>query len=73
MKYLPSRKACELLGVYPNTLRSWAKNEKIDYIKTASGQRKYNVDASRNTEKTRCYLLLSGLKLQAKRRFAKTN
>jgi putative resolvase len=43
MKYLPSRKASELLNVHPNTLRSWAKRGKIDHIVTETGQRRYNI------------------------------
>jgi putative resolvase len=43
MKYLPSRKASELLNVHPNTLRSWAKQGKIDHIVTETGQRRYNI------------------------------
>jgi predicted site-specific integrase-resolvase len=33
MKYLPSRKASEILGVHPNTLRNWAKSGTIEHIK----------------------------------------
>ena len=43
--YLPSRKAAQQLGCHPNTLRKWADEGKIPYIKTASGQRRYHVDA----------------------------
>lgn len=45
MRYLPSRKAAEALGVHPNTLRRWANAGKIGYIKTDSGQRRYDVDS----------------------------
>jgi predicted site-specific integrase-resolvase len=45
MKYLPSRKASEMLGVHPNTLRNWANSGKIEQITTPSGQRKYNVQS----------------------------
>jgi len=65
MKYLPSRKARELLGVHPNTLRSWAKNGKINYIKTASGQRKYDVDAYLGIQREQdviCYCRVSSYK-----------
>lgn len=41
--YVPSRVAEKELGVHANTLRRWAREGKIDYIRTASGQRKYNV------------------------------
>jgi predicted site-specific integrase-resolvase len=43
MYYLPSRKASEVLNVHPNTLRSWAKQGKIDHIVTETGQRRYNI------------------------------
>jgi predicted site-specific integrase-resolvase len=40
---LPSRKACVELGVCANTLRSWAKTGKIDFVLAPSGQRLYDV------------------------------
>lgn len=43
--YVSSRIACKRLGVHANTLRRWANEGKIDFIRTASNQRKYNVDA----------------------------
>jgi len=39
--YLPMRKACEVLGVVPITLRRWEKTGKIQAIRTPSGQRRY--------------------------------
>ena len=33
-----------LVGVHPNTLRKWAKEGKIKYIKSASGQKRYDVN-----------------------------
>ena len=45
MRYLPSRKAAEALGLHPNTLRRWADAGKIEHIKTESGQRRYNIDS----------------------------
>jgi excisionase family DNA binding protein len=41
--YLTSRKACQELGVHANTLRRWASQGKINYIKTDAGQRLYDV------------------------------
>ncbi|WP_427854612.1 MerR family DNA-binding transcriptional regulator, partial [Desulfotomaculum copahuensis] len=35
------RKACEILGVVPMTLRRWEKAGKIQCIRTPSGQRRY--------------------------------
>lgn len=45
MKLLPSRKMCEILNVYPNTLRNWEKNGKINCIGTPTNQRLYDLDA----------------------------
>ncbi|MQL51094.1 IS607 family transposase [Desulfofundulus thermobenzoicus] len=39
--YLPMRKACEILGVVPMTLRRWEKAGKIQATRTPSGQRRY--------------------------------
>jgi len=63
--YIPSRKAAEQLGCHPNTLRKWANEGKIPYIKTESGQRRYNVDAfigKRTTSITICYCRVSSPK-----------
>ena len=43
MSYLPSREASRILKLHPNTLRRLADIGKIDHIRTASGQRHYNV------------------------------
>jgi len=53
--YVSSRIAQKELGVHANTLRSWANNGKIDYIRTHSGQRKYNVQKylGKHTQATR--------------------
>jgi excisionase family DNA binding protein len=45
MKLFPSREACKILGIHPNTLRQWADDGRIEHIRTESGQRRYNVDA----------------------------
>ena len=39
---LPSRKASDLIGVHANTLRKWAKNGQISFVRTRSGQRLYD-------------------------------
>ena len=31
--HVPARKAVEIIGVSPGTLRKWADNDKIQYIK----------------------------------------
>jgi len=43
-KYVPTRKAVEILGVHVLTLHNWEKAKKIDTIKTGGGHRLYNVD-----------------------------
>lgn len=40
-EHYPMRKACEILGVVPMTLRRWEKAGKIRSIRTPSGQRRY--------------------------------
>lgn len=65
MEYIVTRKAAKILGVHPNTLRKWAKEGKIKYIKSASGQRRYNVDdyLGKNTKaETICYCRVSSYK-----------
>lgn len=42
MPLLSSKKTADLLGVHPNTLRSWANSGKIRYERTPSGQRRYD-------------------------------
>jgi len=42
---VPSRKACSILGVHPNTLRNWEEKKLIQAIKTPSGQRLYNTNS----------------------------
>ena len=44
-KYLSGRKAAAQLGMHQNTLRRYADAGKIPTIKTAGGQRRYDVDA----------------------------
>ncbi len=38
---IPLREVCKLVGVKPNTIREWAKKDKIVYIKTPTGQLVY--------------------------------
>ena len=45
MKYLPLRKAKEILGLHPNTLRKYADNNIIESITNAAGQRLFNVES----------------------------
>ena len=40
---VPSRVAASELGVHPNTLRNWANEGKIKFVKTATGQRRYDL------------------------------
>lgn len=66
MSYLPSRKACEILGLHPNTLRKYADNNIISTIKNFAGQRLYDVSSyiqkSENLDKTICYCRVSSRK-----------
>ncbi len=45
MAYIPGRKAAAQLGIHQNTLRRYADEGRIRTIRTASGQRRYDVDA----------------------------
>ena len=45
MAYIPGRKAAAQLGIHQNTLRRYADEGRIQTIRTASGQRRYDVDA----------------------------
>ena len=45
MPYIPGRKAAAQLGIHQNTLRRYADEGRIQAIRTASGQRRYDVDA----------------------------
>ncbi|HDN27498.1 MAG TPA: helix-turn-helix domain-containing protein [Thioploca sp.] len=65
MKYLPSREACKILSIHPNTLRRYANNGTIESFKTESGQRRYNVEAYLGLQKkevTICYCRVSSPK-----------
>ena len=43
-RFITTKKACERLGVSECTLRKWANEELIRYIRTPGGQRRYFVD-----------------------------
>ena len=45
MRLVPSRVAARELGLHPNTLRAYADEGRIHTIRTASGQRRYDVDS----------------------------
>lgn len=45
MAYVPLRIAVKKLGLHPNTLRRYADEGKIQYIKNEGGQRLYDVEA----------------------------
>lgn len=65
MAYIPLRKAVEFLGLHPNTLRKYADEGKINYIKNEARQRLYDVesyrrDAARST--VVCYCRVSSAK-----------
>ena len=65
MAYLPGRKAAALLGIHQNTLRRYSDQGIIPSFKTASGQRRYDVEAFlRNGSEphTICYCRVSSHK-----------
>ena len=65
MKYIPGKKASALLGIHQNTLRKYADRGIIPSFKTASGQRRYDVDAYLNQQpdiQTVCYCRVSSNK-----------
>ena len=45
MKYVPSREAAKVLGVHPNSLRSWANQGKIQVKLTPGGKRLYDIES----------------------------
>ena len=66
MSFVPSRKASEILGVHPNTLRSWESTGKIKAIRTPSNQRLYDVTSitvnKETPKKSICYCRVSSAK-----------
>lgn len=44
-RYVPLRKAVEKLGLHPNTLRKYADEGKIKFIKNEAGQRLFDVES----------------------------
>jgi predicted site-specific integrase-resolvase len=64
MKYYSSREASKILDVHANTLRKWADDGTIETIKTASGQRRYNLEQYAKIGKlvTVCYCRVSSAK-----------
>ena len=62
MRYIAGRKATQELGISQTTLRRYADSGRIPFIRTASGQRRYNVDAyvqRAAATKTVCYCRVS--------------
>lgn len=43
--YVSSKEASEILGLHPNTLRRYAKEGKINFIRTVGGNRRYDVES----------------------------
>ena len=63
--YIPGRKAAEILDLHQNTLREYADRGRVPYIKTESGQRRYDVDAYLGRvqpARTVCYCRVSSFK-----------
>ena len=62
MPYVSSRKAAEQIDCHPNTLRLWADAGKVEYVKTPSGQRKYDLETlskPKAAQKRYCYCRVS--------------
>jgi predicted site-specific integrase-resolvase len=65
MEYVPSRVAAKKLGLHPNTLRKWADAGKINHVKMASGQRRYDIETflgEASPAETICYCRVSSYK-----------
>jgi predicted site-specific integrase-resolvase len=65
MSYIPLRKAVEFLGLHPNTLRKYANEGKISYIKNEANQRLYDVESYKRDATTAslvCYCRVSSPK-----------
>lgn len=45
---IPTGKACEILGVHPNTLRRWVKLGIIPAVTTPGGERRFLVEDLRD-------------------------
>ena len=62
------REASRILGVHPQTLRVWAREGRINYIRTQGNQRRYDVDSYIGLSKptiTVCYCRVSSKKRSA--------
>lgn len=66
MRWVPSRVACQELGVDANTLRNWDKRGLIKTIRTKSNQRRYDLDSllgkKAKPRKKICYCRVSSSK-----------
>lgn len=47
-KYYSSKESCKILGICRKTLQTYANNNKIKYIRTEGGWRKYDVESYLN-------------------------
>lgn len=43
--FVSSKEASDVLGLHPNTLRRYAKEGKINFIRTAGGNRRYDIES----------------------------
>ncbi|MGD1805985.1 IS607 family transposase [Dapis sp. BLCC M126] len=65
MSYVPLRKAVEILGLHPNTLRKYGDEGKIKIIKNEAGQRLYDTKSyimGATRAATICYCRVSSAK-----------
>ena len=68
MRYVPSGESSRILGLHPQTLRAWAREGRINYIRTEGNQRRYDVDSYIGGSKptvTVCYCRVSSKKQSA--------
>jgi putative resolvase len=71
-EYVKTNEAIKRLGVCSDTLRSWAETGKIEFIRIASGARRYNVDKYVEVNRTSKTLLPSQPKESAQTRISFT-
>lgn len=48
VKYYSSKETCQRLGICLKTLQNWANDDKINYIRTEGGWRKYDLESYLN-------------------------
>jgi predicted site-specific integrase-resolvase len=62
--YVNTKKACEKLGVHPNTLRNWDREGKIKTIRTPGNVRLYDLGGFGTKRKRIIYARVSSITLK---------